>query len=88
VCEVEDPNHVAYLLSSGNFYPSELDEDVEDGDWQGMPPPIEGAADNLNTLDKPGLHEYAKQHGVKVDGRMSVETLRKTIAESMTHGNA
>ena len=90
VCEVEDENHIAYLLANGNFFPAELDEDVEQGDWQGVPSPLEGVslADILNNLDKSGLLEYAKQNSVKVDGRMSVETLRKTIAESMIHGNA
>ena len=84
VCEVDD-EHAAQFLASGNFFPAELDEDVEQGDWHNMPPPLEGQSlsEILNNLDKSGLVEYAKQNGVKVDGRMSIDTLRQTISESM-----
>jgi hypothetical protein len=85
-----DLNAAAALLAQEEDYEDENEVIGNGAPIESNTPPLRGKSlsDILNNLDKSGLHEYAKQNAVKVDGRMSVETLRNTIAESMTNGNA
>jgi len=80
VCDINDAPTIARLLATGNFFPAESQEDIEDA--ASVFPDL----GKLDKLDKQGLLEYAKWHGVEVNTRMSVETLRSAI--KVAHGSA
>lgn len=82
VCDVGNPDHAAWMLSLGDFFPA---EGVDGDDVVDLPPVEESATVvHLDDMDKAGLLEYAKERDIDVDGRMSVATLRAKITEAMS----